>query len=352
MIDRRQFLADCAAAVPVLSAAAAAGPDQPAPVGVIEHSYSIRAADLKARTGKSFRDDPASFADFCKERGAAGVQIALGALNWKDVSLPLSQAVREQGMYVEGSIRLPRSKVDLERFQSELPLRSDATGVSVFRTAILEGRRYEAFATAGEFRKFADDAFQALVLVKPVIEGTPIRLAIENHKDWRADQLIKLLERVDSENIGVCLDTGNNLALLEDPMKVVDALAPWAITTHLKDIAVEPYEDGFLMSEVPYGTGILDLKRIVKTLRAARPDIHLNVEMITRDPLKIPCLTDRYWATFEQVSGLDDVRSLVREHRSDRPLPRVSGLALAERLQIEDDNVRRCLAYARQYLAP
>ena len=42
---------------------------------------------------------------------------------------------------------------------------------------------------------------------------------------------------------------------------------------------------------------MLDLPRIVRTLKSARPEIRLNLEMITRDPLKVPCLSDRYWTT-------------------------------------------------------
>ena len=38
-------------------------------------------------------------------------------------------------------------------------------------------------------------------------------------------------------------------------MEVVEALAPRAFTTHFKDMALEEYEQGFLLSEVPLGTG-------------------------------------------------------------------------------------------------
>jgi len=64
---------------------------------------------------------------------------------------------------------------------------------------------------------------------------------------------------------------------------------------------VAEYPDGFLLAEVPLGEGFVDLPRIARMLRRARPDIHLNLEMITRDPLRIPCLTDYYWATLEKV---------------------------------------------------
>ena len=143
-----------------------------------------------------------------------------------------------------------------------------------------------------------------------------VRLAVENHKDWRADELIRVLKQAGNDHVGVCLDTGNSIALLEDPMEVVEALAPLAFTTHFKDMALEEYRDGFLLSEVPLGTGVLDLPRVIATLRAARPDIRFNLEMITRDPLKVPCLTEGYWTTFPELPGKHVARalSLVRGH--------------------------------------
>ena len=71
--------------------------------------------------------------------------------------------------------------------------------------------------------------------------------------------------------------------------------------------------------------------------------------MITRDPLPVPCLTEKYWATFGTLPGLHLARtlSMVRAHSSRRPLPRVEGLTVEERLGREDENVRRCLDYAR-----
>ncbi len=73
-----------------------------------------------------------------------------------------------------------------------------------------------------------------------------------------------------------------------------------AIFCHIKDMAVEPRSaDGFLLSEVPFGEGVLNLKQMVNTLRARDPEILFCLEMITRDPLKIPVFTDKYWATFD-----------------------------------------------------
>jgi sugar phosphate isomerase/epimerase len=161
-----------------------------------------------------------------------------------------------------------------------------------------------------------------------------------------------MIKKISSKHVGVTVDTGNSIALLEDPMEVVGAYAPWAMSSHIKDMGVQEYEDGFLLSEVPLGTGFLDMKRIVATLRKARPEIRLNLEMITRDPLKIPCLTTGYWATLEKLPAkqLAGALALVRKHAAKQPLPRISGLTQEKKLEVEEDNVRRCLEYAKAQL--
>ena len=42
----------------------------------------------------------------------------------------------------------------------------------------------------------------------------------------------------------------------------------------------------------------------------AKPDVKFSLEMIVRDPLEVPCLTDKYWATFENRSGSYLARAL------------------------------------------
>ena len=135
-------------------------------------------------------------------------------------------------------------------------------------------------------------------------------------------------------------------------MDLVERLAPYAVTTHFKDMAVEEYSEGFLLAEVPLGQGMLDLKRLVGTIARARPRAKFTLEMITRNPLQIPCLSERYWATFPERSGrcLARTLTLVRTHKPRDPLSRPDSLDPTARLRLEEDNVRHCLAYAREDL--
>ncbi|WP_341645532.1 sugar phosphate isomerase/epimerase family protein [Thauera sp. SDU_THAU2] len=94
-------------------------------------------------------------------------------------------------------------------------------------------------------------------------------LAIENHIDFLADELVELVEAVDSPWLGVCLDTANNLRMLEDPAVAIEKLAPYARATHIKDVAAHrgnPREFAFWPS-VPVGRGLIDVPRAFDALR-------------------------------------------------------------------------------------
>ena len=225
-------------------------------------------------------------------------------------------------------------------------------GALVLRTACLSGRRYETFATLDDFRDFAQQAERSLVLAEPVVRKHKVRLAVENHKDWRIPELLALMQRLSSEFIGICVDTGNSIALLEDPMAVVEAYAPFAMATHLKDMAVQECEKGFLLAKVPLGEGFLDLPAMVATLRRARPELQFCLEMITRDPLLVPCLAKPYWATLGSVPAwhLAAALTAVRANAPKQPLPDVSQLTLPEKLELEDSAVRKSVAYSRSRL--
>jgi sugar phosphate isomerase/epimerase len=278
------------------------------------------------------------------------VQIAVGSKDL-DYSAKVRAKCEANEMYFEGQVSLPKDSSDLDRFAADLRASSEA-GAEVVRTATLNGRRYETFDSAEAFRQFEERAWQSLTLAEPLLKKHRLRLAIENHKDWRLPELLDLLKRLSSEWMGVCVDTGNSLALLEDPMAVVEGLAPFAISSHLKDMAMQESEEGFLLSEVPLGEGSLDLKRMVTRLRQANPKLQFSLEMITRDPLKIPCLTKKYFATMPALSAgeLAAALSRVRRQTSKKALPRTSGLSTARQLQLEDEQVRKSFAYARREL--
>jgi sugar phosphate isomerase/epimerase len=262
----------------------------------------------------------------------------------------LRRQAEDWDMFVEASIGLPRDQADVERFETEVAACQDA-GVKVLRTVLPSqgsGRRYEAYDSGDDFQQARKRGLQALQWAEPVVARRKVRLAVENHKDEFVRERLETLRSIGSEYVGVCVDTGNDLSFLEDPMAVVEAYAPWAFSVHLKDMAVQEYDDGFLLAEVPLGEGILDLTKVVSVLRRHHPEVRFSLEMITRDPLKIPCLTDRYWQAMGGVPARNLARTLRLARTAGRkePLPSVGRLSLAQQIELEDLNVKKCLAYA------
>jgi len=62
-----------------------------------------------------------------------------------------------------------------------------------------------------------------------------VALALENHGDLRACDILELLERVDRPNLGVCLDNVNLVRVGDDYLEGIAALGPVAHLVQLKD---------------------------------------------------------------------------------------------------------------------
>lgn len=280
-----------------------------------------------------------------------GIQTTVGG--WaEDFAKQVRNEREKLGMYLEGSIGLPKDASDLVRFEKEVRLAKEA-GATVLRTVCLSGRRYENFKTEAEWITFKENSLKSIQLAEPIVRKYQVRLAIENHKDWKAAELAQLIQNLSSEWVGVTLDFGNNVSLLEEPMEVIRTLAPYAYSTHVKDMGVMAYDKGFLLSEVELGKGIVDLKTAVELCQKSNPQVTFSLEMITRDPLEIPCLEDSYWVTFENEKAKDlaKILRLIRDQSFSGELPQVKNLNPEQRLAFEEENVVKCLAYSKSQLS-
>lgn len=319
-------------------------------MGVSVASYAIRWRSSTESNRYTGFENALDLLDHCHQLGAGGLQV--GVRNWTTDFAGKVRTRREKlDLYLEGQIALPKQAEDIPRFEGELIAAKEA-GAVILRAVCLSGRRYETFGSLDAFQEFKKASLHSLMLAEPIMRKHRMKLAIENHKDWLATELLEILKKLDSEWVGVTLDMGNNISMLEDPMQVVLALAPFTFTTHFKDMAYEEYEEGFLLSEVPLGQGMLDLPEMIRICRQYNPEVTFNLEMITRDPLRIPCLTDQYWATFDQASGLNLARTLsaIRQQGDSQNLPHVSTRNGEGKLAFEEENVQESFDFAKKEL--
>lgn len=319
-------------------------------MGIVVHSYASRwNSKLESENFPGFMN-AIDLIEHCAKINAGGVQV--GVNNWsQDFAKKVRDRREKLGLYLEGSIGLPKQSEDAGTFEKEVISAREA-GATVLRTVCLGGRRYETFDSLAAFKEFKMNSLASLQRAEPIVRKHKMKLAIENHKDWRANELAELIKQIDSECVGVTLDFGNSISLIEDPMEVIKTLVPFVFSTHVKDMAVEEYENGFLLSEVPLGKGYLDLPAMVSLCRQHNPEVTFSLEMITRDPLEIPCLLPNYWNTFEQIPAAELARTLkmVRKNKYKTSLPRVSQLTHEERLAMEEDNILSSLSYSRSAL--
>jgi sugar phosphate isomerase/epimerase len=100
-------------------------------------------------------------------------------------------------------------------------------------------------------------------------EKKGVKLAVENHIDYNADEIKWLVEAVHSDHFGVNLDTANFLRVLDDPVEATKKLAKHVYATHVKDLRPVTgvnVREWYYFSSVAAGTGLIQIREIAEIL--------------------------------------------------------------------------------------
>jgi len=95
---------------------------------------------------------------------------------------------------------------------------------------------------------------------------------------------------------------------------------------------------------------------MVAALQKKDPNMPFDLEMITREPLKIPVFTAKYWVTFDDAYSplpardLAHILDVVRKDPPKTPPPHTAGLSPEEFLKLEDLCVSKSIDWARKNL--
>lgn len=103
--------------------------------------------------------------------------------------------------------------------------------------------------------------------ILPDLKQSNIKLAIENHRDYRSSDLRKFIEKINMQNVGVCFDFGNQIPLIEDPLTAYQNLHEYLLMVHLKDVALKWEDDGFWWRSVPLGMGSLPIEHLRERIK-------------------------------------------------------------------------------------
>lgn len=187
-----------------------------------------------------------------------------------------------------------------------------------------------------------------------------LKIAIENHGDFQARELLALIEQAGKDYVGACLDTGNPLHVLEDPVTTFEILGPVAVTTHYRDGCVYEHPRGAAVQWTAMGDGSVDFARCVALHQEHCPQAPLHLEIITgRPPLVFPYHERDFWKAYPKANAADFARyvALVKRGRpfsgamiiADVPGEKPAEFQAALKLQQKRD-LERSLEYTRTQL--
>jgi sugar phosphate isomerase/epimerase len=151
---------------------------------------------------------------------------------------------------------------------------------------------------------------KALKTARSLSLDNGVKIAVENHSgDMQARELRTLIEQAGPDYVSACLDTGNPMHVVEDPLVALEVLAPYVITTHIRDSAVWDTPQGIWWQWVAMGDGSVDFKRFVKRYREVCPNAAMQLEVITgRPPALLRCYEPEFWKAFPKADAAEFAR--------------------------------------------
>jgi 3-oxoisoapionate decarboxylase len=196
-------------------------------------------------------------------------------------------------------------------------------------------------------RQKIDEAVRTLRAVRQRALAAGVKIGVENHSgDLQARELLGLILAAGTEFVGACLDTGNPLWAAEDPHLAVEMLAPYAVTTQVRDGRAWLTPSGAEAVWTPMGEGALDLEVICRRLAEQAPAVRLNLEIITGTGSRaLDFYEPDFWTRFPTTSAADFARFI---RLAVRGAPYEREMAVVRRGEQVSEETSR--AFARQQL--
>ena len=196
-----------------------------------------------------------------------------------------------------------------------------------------------------------DDMVKAVRGMRSRIVDSGVKLAVENHGgDLQADEMKGMIEAVGTDVMGVCLDSGNPVWMLEDPHFTLETLAPYALTCHVRDSAVWKTPEGIAVRWVNMGEGNVDIDGWIRTFVAAKPGLPIIFENLVSGAPRVHHIYDpAFWDNWRRMPAWEFSRFLtIADHGTPKPAtPRPPGKTAGEQ---KKEDLETCVRYTRDLL--
>jgi len=183
------------------------------------------------------------------------------------------------------------------------------------------------------------------------IVDSGVTLAWENHGgDVQAREMKSAIEAIGRDVMGVCLDSGNPVWMLEDPHMTLDTLIPYAVTSHVRDSAVWNVPEGIAVRWVNMGEGNVDIDGWIRKFINAKPGLPIIFENLVSGAPRVHRIHDpAFWDNWRQMPAWEFARFLAVAAKGSAkpPVPRAAGKTAGQQ-KIEDLEI--CVRYTRDLL--
>jgi 3-oxoisoapionate decarboxylase len=223
-----------------------------------------------------------------------------------------------------------------------------ALGSPVLRVVL--GSRDDRATEGGIEARMADTA-KVLKSQRALAVDSGVKIAIENHAgDMQAWELVQLIEMAGKDFVGANMDSGNATWTAEDPMRSLEILGPYALTTSLRDSAVWETETGATVQWVAMGDGNTDLPAYFKRFAELCPGIPVHIETISGFNRDIPYLKPEYWKVFPKARA-QDLAAFIAFAKKGKPreqwkAPAGQDRKIAEQ-EIQRSQIEKSIAYLK-----
>ena len=191
----------------------------------------------------------------------------------------------------------------------------------------------------GPIERHIESTARVLRNIRSKAMDAHVKIAIENHAgDMQARELKSLIEQAGPDFVGACIDSGNPLWTLEDPHLTLETLAPYVLTSHLRDSAVWRVPEGAAVAWVRMGEGNVDIEGYVRKYAALCPGRALSIESIVTGPRVYPFLDPKFWDAYRSTPAWEFARFVaIADRGKPRPAePRAADQEASRRKERED----------------
>ena len=184
-----------------------------------------------------------------------GDNMPLEDLSEKDL-LTLRKEASESGITLEMGMREAKAEKILRYIRI-----ADLTGARLIR-CILDGKD-------GSYEPDEKEVCENIQKVLPSLREKNIILGIENHDRISADDYAGIIRRINDPHVGLVVDTTNSLSTEEPVRHVLEKMAPYCVSLHIKDYKIHRANSGMgliIVGECP-GKGRQNIPYILKEAR-------------------------------------------------------------------------------------